>query len=553
MRALMMDMPLSISGLLEHAASVHGDREVVSCPAEEPLHRSSYAEVAHRARRLAMVLGQLGIGEGDRVATLAWSTHRHLEVFYAVSGMGAICHTINPRLPAEQIAWMLGHAEDQSIFVDLSFVPVLEAALAGVKSMRPEIVMADRAHMPVAGPDSPVAASRCYEDLLAGASDEGFSWPPLDETTAAVLCYTSGTTGYPKGVLYSHRSQVLHAFAVALPDVGGFGEAESVLPAAPMFHVSAWGIPYAAALTGTRLVLPGPRLQPAALAEVMDSESVTIALGVPTVWVGLLRWLRASGRRPRTLRRLIIGGAAAAPSLIEAFQQEFGIEVRQAWGMTETSPLGTIATLKAKHRNSSLDDQLRLQSKQGRPVYGIEIRGVDDTGQPLPWDGRSMGEIEVRGLWVCSGYYQSERSAAHDAEGWAEGWFATGDVGTIDADGFLHISDRKKDLIKCAGEWVSSIEVEALALQHPDVLQAAAIGVPDEKWGEWSLLFVALQPGSQLRPDEILAIYAGRVAKWAVPHRVIILDALPLGATGKVQKARLREMYARSDPAAPLP
>lgn len=553
MHALMMKMPLSISGLLEHAAAVHGDREVVSCPAEEPLHRSSYAEVARRARHLALVLRRLGVQEGDRVATLAWSTHRHMEVFYAASGMGAICHTINPRLPAEQIAWMLSHAEDRVIFVDLSFVPILEAALAEARDVRPVIVMTDRGGMSLAAKGSSIAESQCYEDLLADESDEAFAWPRLDENAAAVLCYTSGTTGNPKGVLYSHRSQVLHAFAVALPDVGGFGEAETVLPAAPMFHVSAWGIPYAAALTGARLVLPGPRLQPAALAEVIDTESVTIALGVPTVWVGLIRWLRASGRRPRTLRRLIIGGAAAPRALIEAWQQEFGIEVRQAWGMTETSPLGTIATLKAKHHACSLDDQLCLQSKQGRPVYGVEMRVVDDTGKALPWDGRSMGEIEVRGLWVCSRYYQVERSAAHEAEGWAEGWFATGDVGTIDADGFLHISDRKKDLIKCAGEWVSSIEIEALALQHPDVLQAATIGVPDEKWGERPLLFVALQPGSQLRPDEILASYVGRVAKWAVPHRVIILDTLPLGATGKVQKTRLREIYARSDPAAPLP
>ena len=545
MRALMMEMPLSISALLEHAASAHGDRELVSCPAEEPLHRSSYAEVAHRARRLAQALRRLGIKEGDRVATLAWSTHRHLEVFYASSGMGAVCHTINPRLPAEQIAWMLDHAEDRVVFADLGFVPVLEAALAEARCVRPVIVMTDRARMPLAGQGSPIAESRCYEDLLEEGG-EGFVWPRLDENAAAVLCYTSGTTGEPKGVLYSHRSQVLHAFAVALPDVGGFGEAESVLPAAPMFHVSAWGIPYAAALTGARLVLPGPRLQPAPLAELIDSESVTIALGVPTVWVGLVRWLRASGQRPRALKRLIIGGATAPRALIEAWQQEFGLEVRQAWGMTETSPLGTIGTLKAKHRTCSADDQLRLQAKQGRPVCGVEIRVVDDAGHPLPQDGCSLGEIQVRGLWVCSGYYQADGSGvhdsgAHDAEGWVGGWFATGDVGTIDADGYLHVSDRKKDLIKCAGEWVSSVEIETLALQHPDVLQAAAIGVPDEKWGERPLLFVALQPESHVRPDEILSLYAGRVAKWAVPRRVIVLEALPLGATGKVQKTRLRE------------
>jgi fatty-acyl-CoA synthase len=478
------------------------------------------------------------------VATLAWSTHRHLEIFYAASGMGAVCHTINPRLPAEQIAWMLGHAEDRVIFVDLGFAPVIEAALAEARCVCPVIVMTDRPRMPVAKPGSAIGESHCYEDLLAEASEKGFAWPRLDENAAAVLCYTSGTTGHPKGVLYSHRSQVLHAFAVALPDVGGFGEVESVLPAAPMFHVSAWGIPYAAALTGARLVLPRPRLQPAALAELIDSERVTIALGVPTVWVGLMRWLRAGNQRPRALKRLIIGGAAAPRALIEAFQQEFGIEVRQAWGMTETSPLGTIGTLKAKHRTRPIDDQLHLQAKQGRPVCGIEIRVVDDEGHPLPQDGRSLGEIQVRGLWVCSGYYRADPSAAHDAEGWTDGWFATGDVGTIDADGYLQITDRKKDLIKCAGEWVSSVEIETLALQHPDVLQAAAIGVPDEKWGERPLLFITLQPESHVQPDEILSVYAGRVAKWAVPHRVIILDTLPMGPTGKVQKTRLREAFS---------
>ena len=412
MRALMMEMPLSISSLLEHAASVHSERELVSCSADEPLHRSSYAQAAGRARRLAKVLRRLGVGRGDRVATLAWSTHRHLEIFFASSGIGAVCHTVNPRLPPEQIAWMLEHAEDRVVFVDLAFLAVLEAALARVWCVSHVVVMTDRAHMPCGGTTtSTLAASRCYEDLLEEESEEGFAWPRLDENAAAVLCYTSGTTGVPKGVLYSHRSQVLHAFAVALPDVGGFSEKETVLPAAPMFHVSAWGIPYAAALTGARLVLPGSRLQPAALAELIQGEGVTIALGVPTVWVGLIRYLRASGQRLDSLKRVIIGGAAAPGSLIDAFQREFGIEVRHAWGMTETSPLGTIGTLKAKHSQAPADERLCLQAKQGRPVYGVEIEVVDDEGRPLPHDGRSMGEIKVRGLWVCSGYYRARAVA----------------------------------------------------------------------------------------------------------------------------------------------
>ena len=537
MRALMMDTPLLISGLLEHAAAVHGDRELVSCSSQGPPHRSSYAEIARRVRRLANALRRFGIVPGDRIATLAWSTHRHLEVFYAASGIGAVCHTVNPRLPPRQIAWMLNHAEDTMVFVEPAFLPVLNAALAHAQRLRRVVVMADRSPMLPPSPVTSLAEMPCYEDMLEDEIDQ-FDWPVLEETTAAVLCYTSGTTGNPKGVLYSHRSQILHAFAVALPDVGGFGEAETVLPAAPMFHVSAWGIPYAAALTGAKLVLPGTLLQGAQLAEVIAREAVTIALGVPTVWVGLIRYLRSSGQRLATMKRAIIGGAAAPPSLIEALQQEFGIEVRHAWGMTELSPLGTIGTLKAKHRDLPTAERSALQAKQGRPVYGVEVKIVDEDGGALPRDGRSIGEIQVRGLWVSSGYYRSE--PATDA---AE-WYATGDVGTIDGDGYLQITDRKKDLMKCAGEWVSSVEIEGIAMQHDDVMQAAAIGVPDEKWGERPILIVAVRPESLVTCEDILALYTGRVARWAVPSRIILTDSLPVGATGKVQKGKLREIYA---------
>jgi acyl-CoA synthetase (AMP-forming)/AMP-acid ligase II len=403
--------------------------------------------------------------------------------------------------------------------------------------------MTDRAHMPDAASGALSVGALCYEELLARELG-GLDWPQFDENTAAALCYTSGTTGNPKGVLYSHRSQILHAFAVALPDVAWLSEADSVLPAAPMFHVNAWGIPYAAALTGARLVLPGPRLHGAALAELIEGEGVTIALGVPTLWVGLIRYLRTTGRRLSTLKRVIVGGAACPRTMIEAFQEEFGIEVRHAWGMTEMSPLGTIGTLKAKHQTLPADERKCLQAKQGRPVFGVDIKIVDEDGRDLPHDGCSIGEVNVRGPWVCSGYYRSENPASHDAEG----WFATGDVGGIDADGYLQITDRQKDLIKCAGEWISSVEIESLAMEHPAVMQAAAIGIPDEKWGERPVLIVVPQPGSNISESEILALYDGRVAKWCVPDRVIFAESLPVGATGKVQKNTLRALYATARP-----
>ena len=457
MRALMMDTPLPISGLLEHAASVHGERELVSCSTDEPLHRSCYAQAANRARRLAKVLRRLGVGPGDRVATLAWSTHRHLEIVYPVFGhRRRVPHRQSPAA-TRTVAWMLDHAEDRLVFVDLAFVAMprrrspRSGAPTGGGNDGPRAHAVRRQERPPPRRADPTR--RCWQGEREDRS------PGRGSTRTRRRCCATrrGTTGTPRGVLYSHPLQVLHAFAVALPDVGGFSEADTVLPAAPMFHVSAWGIPYAAALTGARLVLPGPRLHPAALVELIQGEGVTIALGVPTVWIGLIRYLRASAQRPGRLKRVIIGGAAAPQSLIDTFQQEFGIEVRHAWGMTETSPLGTIATLKAKHDEAPAVERRRLQAKQGWPVYGVEIEVVDDNGRPLPHDGSSIGEIKVRGLWVCSGYYRADPSPATNAEA----WFATGDVGTIDADGYLQITDRKKDLIKHAGEWISSVEIES--------------------------------------------------------------------------------------------
>jgi acyl-CoA synthetase (AMP-forming)/AMP-acid ligase II len=524
MRGLMMERPLLISGLLEHAAAVHGDREVVSYAPEEPVHRGCYRATAERVRQLAGALRTLGVGSGDRVATLACSTHRHLEIFYAASGIGAICHTVNPRLHADQVAWILNHAADALVFVDLAFLPQAEAALRGSERLRHVVVMTDRAHMPAALP-GPLSCALCYEELLARGNGR-IDWPQFDENAAAALCYTSGTTGDPKGVLYSHRSQILHAFAVALPDVAGLSEADSVLPAAPMFHVNAWGIPYAAALTGARLVLPGPRLHGAALAELIEGEGVT------------------SGQRLSTLKRVIVGGAACPRTMIEAFQDEFGIEVRHAWGMTEMSPLGSIGTLKGKHQNLPADERVRLQAKQGRPVFGVEIKIVDEDGRDLPQDGCSIGEIMVRGPWVCRGYYLSEDAGSRATDG----WFATGDVGSIDADGYLQITDRRKDLIKCAGEWISSMEIESLATEHPAVMQAAVIGTPDEKWGERPVLIVVPLPESNVSEREILALYDARVAKWCVPVRIILVESLPVSGTGKVQKNTLRALYAPARP-----
>lgn len=546
MQGLMMDRPLLLSGLLEHAARVHGDREVVSCSADEPVHRGSYRETAVRARQLAGALEALGVGAGDRVATFASSTHRHLEIFYAAAGIGAVCHTINPRLHPDQIAWILNHAADAVLFAEPAFLAQATAALASLDRPVPLVLMADHARPPVADtvPADPPALH--YEDLLRDAA-KGFGasapWPELDENTAAALCYTSGTTGLPKGVLYSHRSTILHAFAVALPDVAGLSEADSVLPAAPMFHVQAWGIPYAATLTGARLVLPGPRLHGAALADLIEEEGVTIALGVPTLWVGLLRHLRGEGRRLSTLKRVIVGGAACPPAMIEAFQQEFGVECRHAWGMTEMSPLGTIATLAARHQGLPPAARTLVQAKQGRPVFGVEMQIVDDAGHPLPHDGRSIGEIRVRGPWVCRSYYRCDEADSHDADG----WLATGDIGSIDADGFLQITDRRKDLIKCSGEWVSSVEIESTAMEHPAVMQAAAIGIADEKWGERPLLIVVPQPGCTVCEREIRALYERRVAKWSIPARVVCTESLPVSATGKVQKNVLRERYAKTE------
>lgn len=534
MRGLIMDRPLLISSLLEHADRVSGDREIVSRSVEGPIHRYTYRDAHTRSRQLANALSALGVELGDRIATLAWNTYRHFEVYYAVSGIGAITHTLNPRLAPEQFIYIVNHAEDSYIFADTNMVPLIEAVTGELTSLKGVIVMTDRAHMPEAKIDNLM----CYEELIDSHSDE-FVWPEFDENTASSLCYTSGTTGNPKGALYSHRSTVIHAYASALPDVLNLAEREVMLPVVPMFHVNAWGIPYGATMTGAKLVFPGPKLDGESIHELLVAEEVTFAAGVPTVWLGLLNYWRENNTRVPTLERTVIGGTAIPQSMLQAFQDEFGVEVRHAWGMTEMSPLGTVSIVKPNKTQADKADRERVQIKQGRPVFGVELKIVDDQGKELPHDGKAYGELMVRGPWITSGYFKIENSEAHGDDG----WFATGDVCTIDPDGYMEVTDRSKDVIKSGGEWISSIDLENQAMGHPDVMQAAVIGVPHPKWDERPLLIVV--PAADKKP-ELAAVneyLSDKVAKWWLPDDMIVVDSLPLGATGKVLKTKLREQF----------
>ncbi len=535
MFGLMNDAPLLIADTLVHAARAHADQEIVTQTVEGPIHRYTWSDCHHRAQQLARALADLGLGFGDRVATIAWNTHRHLETYFATSGSGLVCHTINPRLHPEQVAYIVGHAEDRAILVDLTMLPLVQALAGKLPSVRHVVVMTDRAHMP----DGVPAEFLCYEDLLA-AQPADYDWPRFDERTASSLCYTSGTTGNPKGVLYSHRSTVLHSFAIALPGAFALGERVSLLPVVPMFHVNAWGTPYAAAITGTRLVMPGPRLDGDSLFKLMDSDGVTKSAGVPTVWLGLLQAMKMAGRAPAALEQVVIGGSAASRTMIEAFEG-FGVDVLHAWGMTETSPLGTACMLKPGREADDKDARYATLVKQGRTVFGVQSKIVDPDGAALPHDGKAHGEVKVRGPWIASGYYRQPDDSAFDADG----WFATADVATIDPDGYMQIVDRTKDLIKSGGEWISSIDLENAAVAHADIAQAAVIGIPDERWGERPLLIAVAAEGADPTREAVLVHLADHVAKWWLPEEVIFVDQLPLGATGKVQKTKLREQYAR--------
>jgi len=533
MRGLMMDDPLLISSLIEYAAESHGHVEVVSQTVEGPVHRYTWADVRERSARLAHGLSGLGVGEGDRVGTIAWNGYRHLEIYYGVSGMGAVCHTMNPRLHPDQLAYIINHAEDRVLCVDLTFVPLVAAVADRLETVEHVVVMTG----PETMPESTLSDVVCYEDLLEDQPGE-YAWPTLDEHAAASLCYTSGTTGDPKGVLYSHRSTVLHAFAASLPGALSVREGQAMLPVVPMFHANAWGAPYSAAILGAKLVFTGPHMDGESLTRLMRSEDVVVSSGVPTIWMGLLDYWRANDTGVPSLEIVAVGGAAPPRSMIRGFEEEFGIEFRQGWGMTETSPIGSLNVLTSKLRESPIEERLDMQVKQGRRIFGVEWRIVDEDGAVLPHDGETVGELQVRGPWVCSSYYKHDQDILD-----AEGWFSTGDIATLDSHGYMQITDRAKDVIKSGGEWISSIDLENAAMGHPDVTLAAVIGVPDDKWTERPLLIVQARESSELTGEDVLAFLEGKVLKWWIPEEVVFVESMPVGGTGKVQKTRLRESY----------
>ncbi len=531
----MMNMPLLISSQIEFAARYHPKVEIVSRTVECTIHRSTWGDIARRARKVANALTGLGVKQGDRVATIAWNTHRHLEVYFAVSSMGAVLHTINPRLPMDQLRYIVDHAEDTVLFFDTTFIKHAQFLAAQQSTVQHYIAMTDAAHLPR---DSGVPGLVDYESLIAPARDT-FEWPQFDENTASSLCYTSGTVGYPKGVLYSHRSTVLHSYAIALPDALAFSTRDTMLPVVPMFHVNAWGVPYAAACVGAKLVLPGLNLDGPSLVELIEQERVSCLLGVPTVWMNLLAHLKATGKKLTTVEKVGCGGSAAPPSLIKGFD-EHGARLIHAWGMTEMSPVGTANVLLPKHEGLDDASKLAVRCKQGRPVFGVDIRIVDEEGHEAPRDGKTSGRLQVRGPWIASSYYKRELDEAH-REG---GWFDTGDIATLDEDSYVQITDRAKDVIKSGGEWVSSIDLENAAMSHPAVAHAAAIAVPHPKWLERPLLVVVRAPGKDLGADELQKFLQTRLVKWWLPDAIEFVDALPIGATGKVLKRELREKFA---------
>ena len=539
MFGLMQTRPLVISSIIEHAALNHATTEIVSMTVEGALHRYTYADAGRRMRRLARVLQRLGVGPSDRVGTLAWNGFRHLELYYAAPCSGAMYHTINPRLGVQDIAFIIEDAQDCVLFADTSFAGLVSELAPHIPSVRAVVMMTDAAHMPDVAL-APGMTLYCYEDLIA-AADEDYAWPLLDERLASGLCYTSGTTGKPKGVSFSHRSTVLHAMAITTADVMGLRAVDKVLPVVPMFHVNAWGLPFAAPLVGATLVMPGRHLDGASLTGLMNAEQVTFSAGVPTIWLGLLQHLRATGTRLDTVRKLVIGGSACPPMLIDAFGREYGITVDHAWGMTETSPLGTYNQPKASDAGLSDAERSKRRLNQGRGIYGIEMKIVDDAGTSLPWDGVAFGNLMVRGHWVCSAYFGGKVLGGADEDG----WFATGDVATIDADGFMQITDRSKDVIKSGGEWISSITLENIAVAHPDVAEAAIIAAFHPKWDERPLLLVVPKDGRTIDTDALLAGFAGHVPKWWMPDGVVAVDALPHTATGKINKLALRTQYGR--------
>ena len=538
----MMQQPLLISSLIVHAERHHAEREIVSRRVEGDIHRTTYKQVAQRSRQVAKALGALGVKMGDRVATLAWNGYRHMELYYGVSGSGAVLHTVNPRLHPDQIVYIADHAEDQVMFFDMTFLPLILAVAGRTKTIKHWVALTDRAHMPAADVAAQIPGLLCYEELLAAHSDQ-YDWPTFDENTASSLCYTSGTTGNPKGVLYSHRSTVLHTMAAALPDSLGASAADAVLPVVPMFHVNSWGIVYLAPMVGAKLVLPGPGLDGKSLYELFESEGVTLSAGVPTVWQGLLAYVDANNLTFSTMRRSAIGGSACPPAMIKKFLDVYGVRVIHAWGMTEMSPIGTAAGFKRQHLTQTAEQKLAVMSTQGRAVYGVDMKIVGEDGAELPWDGKESGDVLVRGPWIISRYFRDEGGDPLVIDKDGKGWFPTGDVAKFDADGYMIITDRSKDVIKSGGEWIGSIDLENIAMAHPAVAMAACIAAKHPKWDERPLLVVVKKPGAAVTREELLAFYDGKIAKWWTPDDVVFVDAIPLGATGKMQKIKLRERF----------
>ncbi|GAC1528692.1 MAG: 3-(methylthio)propionyl-CoA ligase [Ramlibacter sp.] len=533
MLGLMQNQPLLISSLIEFVDRHNGDGEIVSRRIEGDIHRYTWRHVAMRARQVAHALEGLKLQFSDRVATLAWNGYRHLELYFGVSGSGRVLHTINPRLHPEQIAWIANHAQDQVLCFDATFLPLVQAIHVKCPTIRQYVLLCDAGKVP-AGTGIPNLVA--YEDWIGG-QPTAYDWPSFDENSASSMCYTSGTTGNPKAALYSHRSTLLHAYAAALPDVMCLSARDSVLPVVPMFHVNAWGIPYSAALTGCKLVFPGAAMDGKSVYELIEAEKVTYAAGVPTVWQMLLGHMQPGNLRFSTLRRTVIGGSACPPSMIHAFREDYGVEVLHAWGMTEMSPLGTLCSLKNKHNELGPDEQMKIRLKQGRAIFGVDLKIVDDSNKQLPWDGKTYGDLHVKGPWIVAQYYRGE-----GGDPLVDGWFPTGDVGTIDPDGYLQITDRSKDVIKSGGEWISSIELENIAMAHPSVQMAACVGMPHPKWDERPIVAIVRRPGMDVSREALLAFYQGKTARWQVPDDVVFVDAIPLGATGKMLKTKLREM-----------
>lgn len=531
MFGLMQQHELLISGLIEFAQSNHADTEIISRRVEGDIHRSNWAQVAKRAKQIANALKHMDLAVGSRVATIAWNGYRHLELYFGVSGTARILHTINPRLHPDQLAWIVNHAEDEVLCFDMSFLPIVQAIHAKTPTVRHWIALCDADRLPS---DSGIPGLQSYEAWIGPQSSE-FEWPIFDEHTASSLCYTSGTTGHPKGTLYSHRSTLLHAFGSALPDVMNMSATDSVLPVVPMFHVNAWGLPYSSAMVGAKLVFPGPALDGKSVYELIEQEQVTFAAGVPTVWQMLLSHMKPLNARFSSLKRTVIGGSACPPAMIHTFKEEYGVEVLHAWGMTELSPLGTLCSLKNKHMALPEGERMKIRLKQGRSFFGVDLKILNDQGQRQVHDGKSYGDLYAKGSWVIKKYFKEIDTALID------GWFPTGDVATIDEDGYMQVVDRTKDVIKSGGEWISSIDIENIAVSHPHVAMAACIAIADPKWDERPIVVVVKKPGLALSKEELLAFYVGKTAKWQIPDDVIFVESIPIGATGKILKTKLRE------------